>query len=63
MTSAIAASDSALDRAGRRFAKPAEAYGAAPGACERPHHEKPSVTRTRTTLAARKAQRRERMSD
>jgi hypothetical protein len=59
VTPVTADRDPSIERAPRRFAKPGEASGGR----EQPHHEKPSVTRPRTTLATRKAQQRERMSD
>jgi ribosomal protein S21 len=59
VTPAIVARDPSNDTALRRRAR----SGKASGARARAHHEKPSVTRTRATLAACKARQREHMSD
>ena len=63
VTPAIATRDSSNEQARRRFTRPGEASGLPSGAREQSHHEKPSVKRARTTLAACKVQQREHMSD
>jgi len=64
VTPAITARDPSSEKALRRFARPGKASGRASWAREQPHHEKPSVKRTRATLAAAcKARQREHMSD
>lgn len=63
VTTVIVEPNGSFESALRRFKKQCEDSRLIPGSRQRLHHEKPSVKRKRTTLAAReKARKRQRMS-
>lgn len=63
VTTVVVEPDESFESALKRFKKQCEKAGLLSEFKKRQHYEKPSVRRKRKALAARKAKRRDRMSD